>query len=281
MSWLWPYIGMSGTGQQCVIRSGGRSWLGGATATKQGMVCVSVGVWHHVFLSVGLIPHANPGFGFHKFLLSCEICLSHSSFFSSGHPPFPSPVSHTGHTPSWEFLKISKIMNVCVRVCVSVLVIHLTDRQEPTQPRQVSFYHRTSCRNRLSVQMMSFSLSVFFFFCLFAQPNTGETVSHPSPLHWNLVCVCFLPEEHTNTCCLKWRRIVFVPHIRAIVRLSVECVCACWLDRQRETLRNWNLVAPPLPCPTGHAGVCVCVAVPGFIHLFEARADGELGCINR
>lgn len=35
-------------------------------------------------------------------------------------------------------------------------------------------------------------------------------------------------------------------------------VCLCMLARQRETLKNWNLVAPPQPRPTGHASVCVC-----------------------
>lgn len=132
--------------------------------------------------------------------------------FSSGHPPFSSPFSHTGHTPSWEFLKISKIMNVCV----CVLVIHLTDRNRCSLCR----FHFTIEQVVVTVclsKTTSFNLSVFFFF-LFAQPYIGETVSHPSPLLWNLVCFCFLHVMLTNTCCLKCKRkIAFVPHITVIV----------------------------------------------------------------
>lgn len=35
-------------------------------------------------------------------------------------------------------------------------------------------------------------------------------------------------------------------------------MCLSTLTRQGETLRNWNSLAPPSPCPTGQAGVCVC-----------------------
>lgn len=85
--------------------------------------------------------------------------------------------------------------------------------------------------------------------------------------------------NHTDTCFLKFkRRSLFVSELAANLhsRFSRR-VCLCMLARQREVLRNWNLVAPPLPCPTGHAGVWQCLG----LFTFQASANWDLCCCRR
>lgn len=78
------------------------------------------------------------------------------------------------------------------------------------------------------------------------------------------LCLLTLPVVHTNTCCLKYKcRSLFAAQMS--LYQIVRRVHLCMFGRQREPFRNWNSVAPPLPCPTGHAGVWV--AMPVFIHL--------------
>lgn len=174
-------MGMCGTGQQCVICSGGRLWLRGATATKQKMAYVWV--WHHVFLSVSLIPHANPGFGFSQIPLSCEICFSHSSF-SSGPSTFLPIFPHRTH-PKLFFL-VFFFLNKQSHMCVG----HSFDRHTGTDAAFAGFILPVKWRcNSLSTKQWHHHVSLF----LFAQSNAGETVSHMSrSLHLNFnACVFF------------------------------------------------------------------------------------------
>lgn len=75
-----------------VISPGGRSWLCGAIATDQRIVCHCVCMQHHAFLSVSLIPHANSTFGLYKFICVGKFTpatphfLIRPSYFP---PPFP------------------------------------------------------------------------------------------------------------------------------------------------------------------------------------------------
>lgn len=159
-----------------------------------------------------------------------------------------------------------------------MLVIHLKDTQEQKQPPQDAFYQLKGvvivCLSNSDIIM-----SLSFFFGLHNLMRLKLWVIwHTLSTRLHLCLSFYLPLLTRYLSCTTTPAVWNVNAGPCLFPKSLQTytrkgVCLCMLARQRETLRNWNLVAPPLPCPTGHAGVHVC----GSAWLYSPLKPGLMG----